>query len=601
MLNKLAISGMKHRIRDYSVLFSGLTIAAAIFYMFMSLATNQSFLKNNSPASATPLIFGFGIVLLAIITLVYVIYANGFLMSMRQKEYGMFMMLGARSKKIGSMIFVETLAIGILATIIGVIVGIGFTGILSKVLINSMGMKISHFDSFYFPALLYTLVFFVVIFAIAAIKNSRNLMKTDILKLLKKDSQPTKVQKTGVKKVIQAIFGLIFLAIGYYSMTLVTKQPELIFAVIFVALVTIVLGTYLVVNALFSWIIKILKSNKRFSMKKLNNFTLSQLSFRISDYTKILSMVAMLFALALGAITVGVEFKNSITNITDSSGYYDLVVHNIDKTQRKNVNKLAIDEQVTYQYKINDKSIYLDKDQFKNHKLNSYKMTTDTNEQRKLINYDFSTEKQQQKFDQTELASMLPMEDYGQRVPQFVDRSQFNNLKVTAKKITFIKVKDFSRDIPMIKKIAKLDEKRSKNPIIQKYDTYEFANGFFSGLEFMGLFLGLAFLAMLASCLMFKILSGAASDVKRYEMLHKIGVRSNLLTKSINREIAVLFLIPGILGVIHVLFGLQMFKSEILIPNPYAGIYIPFIGFAIIYGLYYVLTITIYKKIVLKK
>lgn len=86
MLNKLAIGGIKHRIRDYSVLFSGLMIAAAIFYMFMSLAMNKDFLNSNSPAAATVFIFGFGAVLLAIITVVYINYANKFLLSMRQKD-----------------------------------------------------------------------------------------------------------------------------------------------------------------------------------------------------------------------------------------------------------------------------------------------------------------------------------------------------------------------------------------------------------------------------------------------------------------------------------------------------------------------------------
>ena len=47
MLTKLALGGLKNRFRDYAVLFSGLVIASAVFYMFMSLATNTSFLKKN--------------------------------------------------------------------------------------------------------------------------------------------------------------------------------------------------------------------------------------------------------------------------------------------------------------------------------------------------------------------------------------------------------------------------------------------------------------------------------------------------------------------------------------------------------------------------
>lgn len=56
----------------------------------------------------------------------------------------------------------------------------------------------------------------------------------------------------------------------------------------------------------------------------------------------------------------------------------------------------------------------------------------------------------------------------------------------------------------------------------QKADVYNTFNSMFSGFEFMGFFLGLAFLTMLASCLMFKILSGSKSDQVRYEMLQKL-------------------------------------------------------------------------------
>ena len=121
----------------------------------------------------------------------------------------------------------------------------------------------------------------------------------------------------------------------------------------------------------------------------------------------------------------------------------------------------------------------------------------------------------------------------------------------------------------------------------------------FSGLEFMGFFLGIAFLAMLASCLMFKILSGAASDVKRYTMLAKIGTRHNLLQQSIAKEIGVLFLLPGIVGVIHVLFGLQLFK--LIMIDPYNDLWIPFSIFIILYAIYYLLTTWLYKGIVLKE
>ena len=96
---------------------------------------------------------------------------------------------------------------------------------------------------------------------------------------------------------------------------------------------------------------------------------------------------------------------------------------------------------------------------------------------------------------------------------------------------------------------------------------------------------------------MFKILSGANSDKHRYEMLNKLGVRKQVLRRSISREIIILYALPGILGTIHVLFGLQLFKT--LLIAPYQGIWLPFLIFVVLYLIYYWITVKLYQKIVL--
>ena len=104
---------------------------------------------------------------------------------------------------------------------------------------------------------------------------------------------------------------------------------------------------------------------------------------------------------------------------------------------------------------------------------------------------------------------------------------------------------------------------------------------------------------MLASTLMFKVLSGAASDKMRYEMLYKIGTRRKVLKQSIRHEIGVLFLLPGILGVIDVLFGLRLFTA--LLPHPYMGFWVPFSIFIVLYFIYYAVTVKLYENLVLQK
>lgn len=64
MIWKLSLTGIKSRLKDYFILFSGLVIASAIFYMFESMASNEEFLNNNTPISSTVMIFRFGSLLL---------------------------------------------------------------------------------------------------------------------------------------------------------------------------------------------------------------------------------------------------------------------------------------------------------------------------------------------------------------------------------------------------------------------------------------------------------------------------------------------------------------------------------------------------------
>ena len=103
---------------------------------------------------------------------------------------------------------------------------------------------------------------------------------------------------------------------------------------------------------------------------------------------------------------------------------------------------------------------------------------------------------------------------------------------------------------------------------------------------------------MLASTLMFKVLSGANSDKPRYKMLWKIGAQRKLLKASIRSEIGTLFALPAILGIVDVLFGLQFFKS--MLSNPYDKIWIPFTIFLVLYLIYYLITVKLYEGIVLK-
>ena len=184
-----------------------------------------------------------------------------------------------------------------------------------------------------------------------------------------------------------------------------------------------------------------------------------------------------------------------------------------------------------------------------------------------------------------------------------VSDQQYQALTQPEQRLTVFVTKDVVANQAALKKLAASQQKRDHalqgQVLGGRYSGYQMVNGMYSGLEFMGFFLGIAFLAMLASCLMFKILSGAAAVQHRYVMLEKIGTRTSELNNALRKEIAVLFILPGIVGVVHVLFGLKMF-SFIMIGSPYTGIWLPFLIFAGLYLIYYLITVQIYRRIVLQ-
>ncbi|WP_294755925.1 FtsX-like permease family protein [uncultured Lactobacillus sp.] len=602
MIWKLSVTGIKNRLKDYLVLFSGLIVASMIFYMFLSIATNPVFISKDVYGREAYLnyIFTFGIILLVIITSVYLVYANSFLLSMRKHDYGMYMMLGAKSTRIGLLIFSETLLTGFLAVLLGITLGLGLTTIVTKVLVGKLGLEITHYKAILPSAIIGTLLFFVIIFLLGALGNMRKLTRTSVIDLLHEDQTPINLNHHPILRGIEAICGVLLLAVGYYVMTLPTNY---IYLLIPTALVTIIVGSFFVFNGVFTAIINYLLNKKSFSYRGINEFTLGQLKFRLQSYTKVLTMISILFALALGAITVGLNF-GSMKDEAQKGIYYDATIISQTPAVKKAEAKLTITNKQTYHYKEKGMHLYFNRAEFNKQPLKEMAVYFHDNQDNsptyKVKTLATAKLDKPQTTENSIFSQMVP-----NGLPKkihLVSPKRWLSIDGQEKFVSYINVKDFVHDFPVINQIQKqqLRENRDYKDTYLNSKPYYYSNvlGFTSAFEFMGFFLGIAFLTMLASTLMFKVLSGAASDKVRYQMLHEIGARPRLLRSSVRKEIGTLFTMPAILGIVDVLCGLQLFRS--LLKAPYHNIWIPFTIFIVLYLGYYLLTVTLYEKIVLK-
>ena len=600
MLAKLALAGIKNRRRDYLVLLAGLTMSAAIFYMFANLATNKAFISANAVVSQAVIIFGFGAVLLILISLVYIMYANSFLLSMRQHDYGVFMMLGAKRRRIGQLVFLETLILGTIATAIGIGLGLAMSKFLVGFLLNLLGLHLAHLQAVYVPAIIATAVLYVGLFVLASLFNLLHLTRSTVLKLLHSDDQADQPKVNPGKQIGQALLGIVLLAIGYWALAAIKLLQVM---AIPIALVTITCGTYLLFRATLLVVIRALRHTS-WAKKHLNGFLLGQLNFRVYNYTRMLTIVSLLFAMALGAITVGSGYHRQLPQMAGSFNAYTLAVHNVTPKQQKLINQLHVSHQATYTQKRQGKVVYYNATELRQQPFEQLRTTGKSLGKNQYYTESLSA------FQKKGLAGMdfqnLAIRGaYTFYTPKILKAQQFSRQAGKAMTVTTLRVKNMQQDQRVLKQLNQSELDRyplPTNMTVGSYQSFTMMNAFFGGLEFMGYFLGIAFLAMLASCLMFKILSGAPGDQRRYRMLYKIGVRQGLMRAGIAKEIGILFLIPGIMGIVDVLFGLQMFKPLMQAPmSPYLGIGSTFLIFIGLYAIYYVVTLALYWRIVLPK
>ncbi|ARN90790.1 ABC transporter permease [Levilactobacillus brevis] len=600
MLAKLALAGIKNRRRDYLVLLAGLTMSAAIFYMFANLATNKAFISANAVVSQAAIIFGFGAVLLILISLVYIMYANSFLLSMRQHDYGVFMMLGAKRRRIGQLVFLETLILGTIATAIGIGLGLAMSKFLVGFLLNLLGLHLAHLQAVYVPAIIATAVLYVGLFVLASLFNLLHLTRSTVLKLLHSDDQADQPKVNPGKQIGQALLGIVLLAIGYWALAAIKLLQVM---AIPIALVTITCGTYLLFRATLLVVIRALRHTS-WAKKHLNGFLLGQLNFRVYNYTRMLTIVSLLFAMALGAITVGSGYHRQLPQMAGSFDAYTLAVHNVTPKQQKLINQLHVSHQATYTQKRQGKVVYYNATELRQQPFEQLRTTGKSLGKNQYYTESLSA------FQKKGLAGMdfqnLAIRGaYTFYTPKILKAQQFSRQAGKTMTVTTLRVKNMQQDQRVLKQLNQSELDRyplPTNMTVGSYQSFTMMNAFFGGLEFMGYFLGIAFLAMLASCLMFKILSGAPGDQRRYRMLYKVGVRQGLMRAGIAKEIGILFLIPGIMGIVDVLFGLQMFKPLMQAPmSPYLGIGSTFLIFIGLYAIYYVVTLALYWRIVLPK
>lgn len=289
---KLAAGNIrKHRKIYYPYLLTAI-LTAMMLYVISSLSSNQSL------GSRTLLMtLQLGKLVTTLFAVIFLFYTNSFLMKRRKKEFGLLNILGMGKKHIALVIFCETLILLLISLVVGIGLGILFDKLMFLLLMKLLGTGVSELSFQILPGVIVSTALIIsAVFLLILLNSIRQIHLANPIELLRGGEVGEREPKANW---VLALLGLIFLGAGYYISIAVTDAVTSML-LFFVAVVCVILGTYLLFTAGSVTLLKLLRKNKRFYYGKPAHFiNVSGMIYRMKQNAVGLANVAILSTMVL--------------------------------------------------------------------------------------------------------------------------------------------------------------------------------------------------------------------------------------------------------------------------------------------------------------
>ena len=271
----------------------------ASFYILTSLSLGSNLDKLPQGISATKQVLGFGVIVIAIFSAIFLFYTYSFLIKRRVREFGLYSVLGMTKKQIARILILETIFIAVITLVFGLAFGLLFDKLMLLVLLKLFTAGVS-FGFVITPiAVFLTILLFGGIFFLLLIYTVIKISRLKIVALLKEENNGEREPKA---RFILAILGLGLTGYGYYLAQTI-QNPIKAITMFFVAVLAVIFGTYLIFMAVSIMVLKLMKNNKTFYYKPKNFISVSGLLYRMKRNAVGLANICILSTMVL--VTMG--------------------------------------------------------------------------------------------------------------------------------------------------------------------------------------------------------------------------------------------------------------------------------------------------------
>lgn len=296
--SKLAFSNLKQNRKLYYPFALAVILTTMILYSFIALASTPH-LEDSYGGGAARTVLGFGSFVVQLVVIILVAYANGYVMKNRSKELGLYSVLGMEKKHLLIMTLWELLSFYVLTVGVGLGLGLLFDRLIFALLLKCMGLPVVIQSTFQLGAVIDTLLGLALAFALILLLNSFRLLRYSSLHLMQ---QKKAGEKKGRFLLVQTLLGLGLLGIAFY-IALTVERPVAAVQGFFIAVILVILATYLLFNAGSITFLRFLKGRKSYYYKPENFISVSNLIARMRKNAAGLATISILSTMVLVTLT----------------------------------------------------------------------------------------------------------------------------------------------------------------------------------------------------------------------------------------------------------------------------------------------------------
>lgn len=616
MYTKLAITNIKNNRQFYfPYLLTGI-ITVAMFYIMCALESNPG-IQSMPGAKDLGLILRLGIGVIGIFAVIFLFYTNSFIIKRRKKELGIYNILGMEKRHIAKILSKEAFFTAIIAIGGGLVTGVLFHKLACMLLYRMIGFNGGITFSFSKKGVMITAILFAIVYLLTYIYDLFQVQLANPIELLQSGNKGEREPKT---KAIMAVLGVLCLGTGYF-IAITTKNPIKALTLFFVAVILVIIGTYLLFTAGSIALLKILRRNKGYYYQTKHFTSVSGMIYRMKQNAVGLANICILSTMVLVAVSttvslyVGVEdiMKERYPNEINIRAYYDTgapsedsIAPIVEKSVKESGRKIRHEEDYLELYfaAIKDHGQYsLDKEKVKTagDRVSGFVVLT-REDCKKKYNEEIPELAENEvalfTIKKTDMDTLvLENRSYHvKEIKQFQNTEDFETIADIMDEYYYVIVNDvqdmerlwqlqkeiyqensssISRQVRLdidgdseqkkecfenIKTALEPEQAKARILIDSRQSNLDEFYQIYGGFLFLGLFLGILFLMITVLIIFYKQISEGYDDKERFSIMEKVGMSNDEVKATIRSQVRTVFFLPILMAAVHVGMAFPMIK-----------------------------------------